>query len=167
MRFSHLVVEARDTHKWSLTEDFVLFDRCIKPRWFELGLKGDLGVSKEPFILVERGFITDFGTIPRMFWSFCSPVDIAFAAVIHDRMYQIVNNSDIQFDEKRILRKEADDVFLDALAVQPGGVPWFRSFVCWVCLRAFGWTYVNIPSVEQIKKMMKEIIPTRLRPCRA
>lgn len=149
MRFSKLIVEAKESHKWSLTEDFILYNRSVQPRWFELGLKGDLEVD-EPFILVESGFITDFGTTPRLFWWFCSPVDIAFAAVIHDRMYQIVNDSDITFGEKRNLRKEADNVFLDALSVQPGGVPWLRSFICWTCLRAFGWMYVNIPSILRI-----------------
>ena len=70
-RFSKLIVEAKESHKWSLTEDFILYNRSVQPRWFELGLKGDLEVD-EPFILVESGFITDFGTTPRLFWWFLS-----------------------------------------------------------------------------------------------
>ena len=71
MRFSKLIVEAKESHKWSLTEDFILYNRSVQPRWFELGLKGDLEVD-EPFILVESGFITAFGTTPRLFWWFLS-----------------------------------------------------------------------------------------------
>lgn len=84
--------------------------------------------------------MTALGTTPSVFWWFCS----------HIRMYQIINDSDITFREKRALRKEADDVFLHALTVQPGGVSWFRSAVCWACLRIFGWIYVNIPSARDV-----------------
>ena len=61
MRFSKLMIEAKEPHKWSLTEDFMLIDTRVQARWFELGLKGSLDTD-EPFILVESGFTTDFGT---------------------------------------------------------------------------------------------------------
>jgi len=44
--------------------------------------------SKE-IITVPEKFITDFASVPRIFWSIVSPIDThANAAVVHDWMYQ-------------------------------------------------------------------------------
>ena len=150
MKFSRLRVEAVEPHKWKLLDDFSLSGAYISSRWSELGLDVQLD-DDEPTITVRRDFNTDFGTTPRMMWWFCSPVDIAFAAVIHDRMYQVVNNAEVGFLEKRTLRKEADSVFLQALKIQPGGVPLYRIWICWACVRLFGWTYVNLPTLSDVK----------------
>jgi len=64
--------------------------------------------SKE-IIIVPIGYITDFATVPRIFWTVISPVDRhAKAAVIHDFLYDY---------PECYSRKEIDEIFLEALNV--------------------------------------------------
>lgn len=58
--------------------------RLIEPLEYHVGS----WPSKE-IIIAPEGFITDFASVPRIFWPIISPIDThANAAVIHDFMYQ-------------------------------------------------------------------------------
>lgn len=49
--------------------------------------------EKDEVVIVEQGFITDFGSIPRLLWWILNPTEwVSF--LLHDNMYQyhIVNN---------------------------------------------------------------------------
>ena len=142
MQFSELHLQNINIRSWKLLRDFRLHGSQINPMWTEIGLEMD----DEGAIVVREGFSTDLGTTPRMFWCLCSPTDIAFAAVIHDKMYQLIDTSStLDFKSKRLLRKEADDLFFDALAAQPGWTPHWRIWMCWAAVRIGGWSYVNKP----------------------
>lgn len=50
--------------------------------------KPNLGQADYLEVVVPRGFVTDFASIPRMFWSLFRPDgDYAYAAVVHDYLY--------------------------------------------------------------------------------
>ncbi len=141
MQFSELHLQNINIRSWKLLRDFHLHGSTVDPTWREIGLD----IDDEGAIVVRKGFLTDLGTTPRMFWCLCSPTDIAFAAVIHDNMYQLVQNSRFDFKRKRLLRKEADDLFFHALGAQPGPTPRWRVWVCWAAVRIGGWSYINKP----------------------
>ena len=62
--------------------------------------------SKLPPVLVPAGFITDFASIPRIFWSALRPDgEYAYAAIIHDYLYW----------EQRVSRETADNIFREVL----------------------------------------------------
>lgn len=166
MVFSTLCVEsAENMHAWQLSADFsvVLVDGesrvtdATVASWKELGLdvclvdRGDwLTERREIKVTVPKGFLTDFGTTPRLFWFLCSPIDIAYASVIHDKMYSIVEDTTEPFFWKCLLRKQADLIFLMALDAQPHTPEW-RKWMCWGLVRAFGWLYVNAPWLAAAK----------------
>ncbi|TKB88578.1 MAG: DUF1353 domain-containing protein [Nitrospira sp.] len=57
-------------------------------------------------VTVPTGFVTDFASIPRIFWSALKPdEEYAYAAVVHDYLY---------WDQKRT-REEADLIFKMAM----------------------------------------------------
>ncbi len=68
-------------------------------------------VGKYPsdeIITVPAGFITDFASVPRIFWAIISPIDKhGKAAVIHDYCYYYAYNN----------RKQSDIIFREALEV--------------------------------------------------
>jgi hypothetical protein len=62
---------------------------------------------------VERGFRTDFASIPRMFWSWMPPTGwYGKIAVIHDKLYQDGKIGDMVIDQKY-----ADDVLNEGMCV--------------------------------------------------
>lgn len=63
-------------------------------------------------IAVPAGFVTDFASVPRLFWSRISPVDKhGRAAIIHDFLYW----------DQRCTRKQADRILM--LAMKESQVP--------------------------------------------
>jgi hypothetical protein len=97
---------------WKLEEPFV----------YHVGSENSADV-----ITVERGFITDFASVPRIFWAFYPPHGAyAPAAVVHDWLYA-----------RRLRpRAEADRIFLEAMAVL--GVPWLRRHLLYIAVRIGG-----------------------------
>ena len=102
---------------------------------------GKTWVIREPFgydiettgdpesVEVPVGFLTDFATIPRLFW-FVLPKwgKYGNAAVIHDFIYWMQDRS----------RSEADKIFLEAMGVlKVGGLV---KYTIYYAVRAFGWT---------------------------
>ena len=58
-------------------------------------------------ITVPAGFITDFTSVPRVFWDILPPWGkYGFAAVIHDWLYY----------DQSLTRDQADDILLDAMS---------------------------------------------------
>lgn len=79
-------------------------------------------------ITVEKGFDTDYASIPRAFWAIYPP-DGSYteAAVVHDFLYWY----------QAMERAEADLVFLEGM--EELGVPWVRRHLIYRSVRAFGW----------------------------
>lgn len=81
---------------------------------------------------VPAGFITDLASIPALLRPLFNPNDNGRkAAVLHDARYCI----------KAGTRKEADDIFLEAL--ERCGVGFLRRWAMYSGVRAGGWLYWN------------------------
>jgi hypothetical protein len=78
-------------------------------------------------ITVPRGFVTDFASVPRLFWSILPPIGrYGYAALFHDYVYW----------QQIGTRSEADVVFRDTM--DELGVPtWKRAILFWA-VRLFG-----------------------------
>lgn len=79
--------------------------------------------------VAEKGFITDFASIPRIVRPIIGDAagEYARAAVSHDKEYSLQEKT----------RRECDLIFLDAM-ICIGVVPWKRR-VMYGAVRAFGW----------------------------
>ena len=79
-------------------------------------------------IHVPAGFVTNFASVPRIFWPIISPIDDhGKAAVIHDYCY----------DRGLYSKKRCDDIFKEALNVL-NVKPW-RVFCIYWSVRLFAW----------------------------
>jgi hypothetical protein len=82
---------------------------------------------REKSIMVPRGFVTDFASVPRLFWSLLPPIGrYGYAALFHDYVYW----------QQTILRAEADRVFKDTM-VELGVSAWKRGLL-FGAVRLFG-----------------------------
>lgn len=87
-------------------------------------------------VVVPAGTVTDFASIPRVFWRVLPPWDIhRRAAIIHDYLYA---TRQPRTDEER---KLADRVFLEALEALE--VPWWKRQLMYRAVRCFGWKAWN------------------------
>ncbi|MCK1586915.1 DUF1353 domain-containing protein [Bradyrhizobium sp. 169] len=78
-------------------------------------------------IFVPRGFVTDFASVPRLFWSLFPPIGrYGFAALFHDYVYW----------EQALTRYEADFVFRDTMKELQ--VPAWKTMVLFGAVRLFG-----------------------------
>ena len=83
-------------------------------------------------VRAQRGFVTDFASIPRFFWRVLPPVgdgagaEYGPAAVIHDALYQ--SNS--------LPRSECDAVFNEAMLAL--SVTTWRRWALYYAVRVFG-----------------------------
>lgn len=90
---------------------------------------GHLG-SDEAYT-VPYGFVTDFASIPRVFWTLIGhpAMDYAQAAVLHDYLYTV----------RVTTRQRADGLFLEAMGVL--GVPTWKAWVLYAAVRSAGWIF--------------------------
>lgn len=91
-------------------------------------------------VVIRAGFITDFASVPRIFWSIIPPTGrYGKAAVIHDWLYQ--HKTDTKFDVLHKIfskeRKRADDIFKEAMQVL--NVKKWRIFIMYWGVRVGGW----------------------------
>jgi hypothetical protein len=82
-----------DGHRFELTDTFIVT------------------VPKYGTLYIPEGFYTDYASVPRIFHNIISPVGKSRrAAVLHDFLYYAQT-----FNNKPILRREADKLFYEAL----------------------------------------------------
>lgn len=148
MSFTPLVLTSTKPHEWTLQTTFCLkraWHPSLRTRqaWIQLGLQMIVEEQSSCTIIIPEQTRTDLGTVPRLLWWFCSPVDIAMAAVIHDHMYDLIYNArHLHFHDRMRRRAEADNVFLLAMHLQHN--PWKpRIWTAWLCVRMFGWLYTH------------------------
>lgn len=85
-------------------------------------------------IRVPAGFITDFASVPRIFWSLISSWGKhGKAAVVHDWLYRSGMRS----------RKKADEIFLEGMLVL--GVNKIKAYIMYWAVRLFGGPAYNPP----------------------
>jgi hypothetical protein len=83
--------------------------------------------NSEDIVTVPSGFVTDFASVPRVFWKILPKWGkYGNAAVIHDYLYVTKERS----------RKESDKIFLDGMAVL--GVPKWKRYAMYYSVRTFG-----------------------------
>lgn len=84
--------------------------------------------------VIEKGFATDFASIPRILWSIYSPMktETIPGAVIHDFLY---------YCPGKMSRAEADSIFYDALVLD--GISKRTAFRYWAAVRVFGASHFN------------------------
>jgi hypothetical protein len=86
-------------------------------------------------ITVPAGFVTDFASVPRAFWSIIAPYGKhAKAAVLHDFLYACHGYA---FGDQLVsfTRKECDDIFLKAMEVL--GVNPAKRWIMYQAVRLF------------------------------
>lgn len=83
--------------------------------------------NKTVLVTVSKGFITDFASIPRLFWSVIGHPTGKYgkAAVIHDYLYHV----------QEVSRSKADRIFLQAM--KDLKVSWWRRRTMWLAVRMF------------------------------
>ncbi len=87
---------------------------------------GELG-SKDN-ITVPAGFVTDMGSVPKLFWNIVDPWGKASKAfLIHDWLYETKERS----------RLVSDAILLEAMEVL--GVNWFKRNLIYRAVRLGGW----------------------------
>lgn len=95
-------------HEWILTED-----------WHIRGYT------------VPKGFKTDLGSIPRIFWSVVGPQEIARGAILHDWLY-----------DQRVEPRGVSDKILRSLILDEVGR--FRANLVYYAVRLFGGQYYGL-----------------------
>lgn len=107
-----------------------LFHRTtIKQRWKVLKTFR-FYISRNNWVEVPEGFLTDFASVPRILWSLYPPDDVyTQAAVVHDYLYSIKDRP----------RKECDDILL--LGMEALGVDGLTRTNIYEAVREFGWTH--------------------------
>lgn len=105
---------------------------------------------KDMVIKVEKGFVTDFASVPRIFWSIFPPFGkYTKAAVLHDRLCEAYNHGEwwnavvedpdnlpVEFNKRLVKRVEADDIFLEAMKAI--NVPKFTRTCLYWSVRLYG-----------------------------
>ncbi len=110
---SLIVTPVADGKSWELVEEFD----------YHRG-----SAESTEIIHVPKGFITDFASIPRVFWNILPPWgEYGKAAVVHDYLYRS--------DTYPYTRKESDEVFLEAMKVL--GVAWWKRNIMYYAVRVF------------------------------
>jgi hypothetical protein len=120
---------------------FVL--RCPLIYWS--GVKAGEGVE----VVVPEGFVTDFASIPRLFWSIAPPYGwYAEAAVVHDLLYSLGG----VYSGVRYTRYQCDRVLLTAMyslarVKAKSRIELFEmqreSCIFYWVVRFFGWLYFH------------------------
>lgn len=85
-------------------------------------------------VKVPKNFVTDFATVPKIFWSILPPNGTkknryGKSAVLHDYCY----DKDCKYN---FTRKEADDLFLESMKAV--GVSKIVRYTLYYCVRWFG-----------------------------
>lgn len=94
----------------------------LRPFGFDVGKEGS-GDTVE----VKMGFMTDFASIPRLFWIILPQWGkYGNAAVVHDWLYWQQTRS----------RKESDRIMLEAMGVLK--VPEWQKYSIYIAVRSFG-----------------------------
>lgn len=94
-------------------------------------------------IIVPAGFVTDFASIPQIFWSILPPTGPwSKAACLHDYLYTIGGKYQYCINDLGVpcyhlySKKQTDDMFRDTMKLL--GVPAFERNVMWLAVRSFG-----------------------------
>ncbi len=114
--------ETGKRQRWILTQDFIYRSEALGT------------------FTVPAGFETDFASIPRIAWQYVDPDDpcVLYPSIPHDALY---NWKGVMATGQKYTRKQADDVFLEAM--KEAGARWDIRAVAYRAVRIFGGKYWN------------------------
>ena len=93
------------------------------------------------YVYVKIGFVTNFASTPRIIWWLFPPWGkYGKAAVVHDWLYQkqVMTVNEYEF---KVTRKEADEIFLEAMLVSK--TKKWKAKVIYYAVRMTGWFVWN------------------------
>ena len=102
-------------------------------------------------ITVKRDFVTDLASVPRMFWAFIAPWDVARAAIIHELLYKRIrqhrkSHAKTLGEDMKVIneaKKAADDVFHMAMKDANPPVAKWKIAAAYYSVRLFGrWSII-------------------------
>ena len=124
-----LIVKHTGRQSWGRT----LYE-LVQPLTFKHGVNGG-GVT----VKVPKGFVTDFASIPKVFWPILPPSGkYTKAAVIHDYLYRLPGCS----------RFLADSIFREVMAQL--GVSFLKRCTMYYAVRFFGGGHNHIPEGKNL-----------------
>jgi hypothetical protein len=131
MKFTHAVKLKKNglLQKIPASKYFVVQDE------FEWYLSHD---EREKCVVVEKGFKTDFGSIPMLFQFVFSPTRYV-AYILHDRLYKKDSWIHVKGNPGGIFsptRKISDQILREALKVE--GMSFLGRWIVYIAVRAFG-----------------------------
>lgn len=92
----------------------------------------ELGNDPQRIIVVPKGFITDFASVPQLFWNILPPWGTyGKAAVLHDWNYK----------KQEFTRKFCDDILMESMTTL--GVPKWKRVAIYLGVRLGGWAAWN------------------------
>lgn len=113
-----LILKYIDGHNFCIVDGFDYYTDVI--------IYGDR--TNQRVIHIPRGFMTDFASIPRLFWNILPPTGpYGKAAVVHDYLYRT---------PLQATKAEADEVFLEAMTALR--VNWFVRYIMYWAVHIFG-----------------------------
>lgn len=100
--------------------------------------------SKNTYVIVPKGFITNFWSIPRIMQSIFQPTKYLWY-VLHDRLYdkdwEIIYEDKYEMGNVNYTRKEADKILLESSKVEWA---WFIERYCiYLGVRLWGFNHYN------------------------
>ena len=104
-------------------------------------------------IVVDKGYVTDLASVPRICWAFIAPWDVARAAIIHDLLYKTIriyrsNHSKClkSSEDPEVIsaaKKASDNIFLMAMKDASPSVPKWKMYAAYYSVRLCGrWSIV-------------------------
>lgn len=101
--------------------------KLLEPFRYRIG-----SVDSENIITIPEGFLTDFASVPQIFWNILPPWGkYGKAAVLHDFLYKTG-----MFDRAR-----CDEIFLEAMEALD--VSWIKRRAIYTGVRVGGWVAWN------------------------
>lgn len=114
-------VHRHGKYEWEVLEDFVVVIRTV-------------GADQDVTLTVPKGFITDFASVPRVFWNIFPPFgEYTEAAVAHDYLYR---HGGVIPGWVKLTKDECDEVFLKGM--ESLGVGTVTRHIMWTAVAAFG-----------------------------
>lgn len=84
--------------------------------------------NKKLTFKIPKGFVTDFASVPRVFWALLPPWGkYGKAAILHDYLYR----------NKPLKRSACDRIMFEAMEVL--AVPYWQKYLIYYNLKLFGW----------------------------
>lgn len=110
--------------EWRVTKGFIYY------------LDGDK-MQLGGYVKVPEGFVTDFASVPRLFWNILPPWGVyGKAAVVHDFLYQYKTYVDAYGMTRKATKDFADITFFNAMSVLDVK-PWKKK-VMYFAVKYFG-----------------------------